>query len=318
MFSLARVSHYLISDVQSVHSRPFVPGVLPPFTLSGDHSQLHITFQLPAAVMDTLPEALASGMGLKISPVLFNKGWWLYLWQGHLAILILCLLIWCLCCHLVKECEGCLLVCVCAYMWFTTNSGSSLIAGLQPMDRSTCNTFQLEQDVNEMSLVMLKSYYRSLRLALLFLEVILSLEVLPLASRQFHLNTTRLPDDEAQRTLVLEQILQPLNAMEILVQQIEGAIRETGGEGVGLLTLVSELLQRMGGVSIWMCNSGVHRSQAAASLAQVMMLVRSHGLVSWSLHPALSSLRAVGALQFIEKRNGAASEQKSCPYPPPW
>ena len=49
-------------------------GQLPPITLSGDHNQLHITFQLPAGVVEVLPEALASGMGLKIIPVLFNKG----------------------------------------------------------------------------------------------------------------------------------------------------------------------------------------------------------------------------------------------------
>ena len=106
--------------------------------------------------------------------------------------------------------------------------------------------------------------------------------------------------------------------MEVLVQQVEAVVRETDGEGVGLHPLVSELLQRMGGISIWVCNSGVHRAQVAATLAQVLTLVRSHGLAPWSVVPALSSLRAVGALQFIEKRNEAASLQKAFPQPPPW
>lgn len=127
-----------------------------------------------------------------------------------------------------------------------------------------------------------------------------------------------LPKDEFQRTLVLEQVSQPLHAMEVLVHQVEAVVRETDSEGVGLHTLVSELSQRMGGVSIWVCNSGVHRAQAAATLAQVLTLVRSRGLVSRSVVPALSSLRTVGALQFIEKRNEVASIQKAFPQPPPW
>ena len=126
------------------------------------------------------------------------------------------------------------------------------------------------------------------------------------------------PKDEFQRTVFLQQISQPLHAMEVLVQQVEAVVRETDDEGVGLHSLVSELSQRMGGISIWVCNSGVHRAQAVATLVQVLTLVRCHGLVSWSLAPALSCLRAIGALQFIEKRNEAATLLKAFPQPPPW
>ena len=201
-------------------------------------------------------------------------------------------------------------------MLYIVRSFVACQTGLQPTDT---DALKLERELNENSLMVLKGYYRSLRLGVLLLSRDFFHNVaFLLASRQFHLNQTMLPKDEFKRTLFLQQISQPLHAMEILVQQVETVVREAHDEGVGLHSLVSELSQRMGGISIWVCNSGVHRSQAVATLAQATTLVRSHGLVSWSLVPAVSCLRAVGALQFIEKRNEAATLPKAFPQPLPW
>lgn len=47
---------------------------LPEVTLSGCRSALHLTFALPHHLYKSLPTTLLSSRGVKVHPVLFNKG----------------------------------------------------------------------------------------------------------------------------------------------------------------------------------------------------------------------------------------------------
>ena len=107
----------------------------------------------------------------------------------------------------------------------------------------------MEQSLNNDSLLRLKNYYRSLR--------------------AFRLDKSHLPQDSDAKLLAIHQISQPLNAMDILMRQIEVAIREPARPGVGLLTLTAELATRMGALRINMCESGVVRCSMSTTLEQV-------------------------------------------------
>ena len=106
--------------------------------------------------------------------------------------------------------------------------------------------------------------------------------------------------------------------MDVLVQQLEVAIREPNDHerGVGLLSLLSELTQRMGGLKVLTCDSGVYRCQAALTLEEVLLMVRCHGLPPRCLRSALTTLRR-DFLPLLEKKNTAECS-KAFPEQPPW
>ena len=137
-----------------------------------------------------------------------------------------------------------------------------------------------------------------------------------LCCRHFHLSRTTHPEDATERTLAMEQISQPLVALDVLVRQLEVAIREPSEQGVGLLSLLSELIQRMGGVRVLTCESGVYRCQAVLTLEQVVVMIRCHGLPPRFLRAALSMLRN-DFLPLLEKKN-STDKSKAFPQPPPW
>ncbi len=156
--------------------------------------------------------------------------------------------------------------------------------------------YMWEKELNDSSLMALKDYYRSLR--------------------AFNFDRSLLPDDNDARKQVLSAISQPLNAMDILVGQLEVAVRSPMRSGVGLLAIAAELLERMGAVRINLCDSGVFRSGMATSLEQVITLARSHGLPARSLRTALNALRQTGSFNYIARKN-KADISVSLPTQPP-
>ena len=120
-----------------------------------------------------------------------------------------------------------------------------------------------------------------------------------------------------ERTVVLGEISRPLNALEVLMRQIEGTIRDPVAPGTGLLPLMTEMCQRLGALHIYMCDTGVYRCQAAVSLEQVMLLGRCHKLHPRAIRSALSTLRKAGALPYLEKKN-TVQRSKAFPVKPPW
>ena len=53
---------------------PSLSAELPPISLDGDRSELHVTFHLHSAHYAKLPPSLQSTQTVKLQPVLFNKG----------------------------------------------------------------------------------------------------------------------------------------------------------------------------------------------------------------------------------------------------
>ncbi len=115
-----------------------------------------------------------------------------------------------------------------------------------------------------------------------------------------------LPEDTVERTVALQDIARPLRVLDDLISQLEGNVHQPIKQGTQTQVILSELCQRIGCVSVLVCDSGVHRSQSCASLEQTLFLSRCHGLQSRNFRSALSTLRKTGSLPYIEGKNTSA------------
>ena len=188
------------------------------------------------------------------------------------------------------------------------------LSGLAEMNEVS-DAYQYEQDLNDAAFIHLRDYYRALRCCVC-VRVCVCVCACLFLYRHYHLNRATLPEDATERSLVLEQISQPLVAMDVLVRQMEAAIREPNERSVGLLSILAELTQRMGCIRVLTCDSGVYRCQAALSLEEVLLLIRCHGLPPRCLKSALSALRR-DFLPLLEKKN-TVDISKSFADAPPW
>ena len=153
-----------------------------------------------------------------------------------------------------------------------------------------------EKTVNMESFKKLKDYYQALR--------------------RFRLDKSNLPEESDAKCLAIHKISRPLNAMDLLMRQVEVAVKEPTRPGVGLLTIAAELATRMGALRVNICDSGVFRSSLATSLEQVMILGRCHGLPFRSFRSTLNTMRRKGSLISLTRKNNAdmgASLPKSLP-----
>ena len=136
------------------------------------------------------------------------------------------------------------------------------------------------------------------------------------ALRAFRLDKSSLPSDSDAKLVAIHQISQPLNAMDVLMRQLEVAVREPMRPGVGLLIIGAELATRMGAVRINLCDSGVFRSGMTTSLEQVMVLGRCHRLAFKNFRSTLNRIRKQGSFSYIVRKNNA-DINKSLPKQPP-
>jgi len=159
-----------------------------------------------------------------------------------------------------------------------------------------CIEWGVERSVNSGSFKGLKDYYQGLR--------------------GLRLDKSNLPSDSQAKLLAIHTISEPLNAMDILVRQVEVAVREPTRPGAGLLHLTAELGTRMGAIRLNLCDSGVFRSCLATSLEQVSILTRCHGLPFKSFRTTLNKIRRKGSFPLIARKNNA-DISKSLPTQPP-
>ncbi len=134
--------------------------------------------------------------------------------------------------------------------------------------------------------------------------------------RGFRLDKSNLPSDSDEKTVAINKILIPLNAMNTLFLQLQNAVQEPTRPGVGLITLASELSRRMGAVQINVCDSGVFRSSLTCTLEQVMVLSRCHSLPFKNFRSALNCIRRHGQHSELRRKN-QADVTKCLPREPP-
>lgn len=163
---------------------------------------------------------------------------------------------------------------------------------------SSCPEYDLtvlQRSINEKSLQVLKEYYRQMRM--------------------YRLNKDHLPHDPVEQQAAIHQISQPLNSLDILMNQVEHMLDHIYTDGVGILSLTSEAAVRMGGVRITSCDSGVYRSLMSLTLEEAALLVRCHGLPMKGFRTVLNTLRE-GTLSLLEKKNNV-NIKVSFPTVPP-
>ena len=68
------LTHSLTRSLTHSLTRSLAAGELPEVTVSGSRSELLLTFALPPHLYHDLPLTLRSSRGVKVHPVLFNKG----------------------------------------------------------------------------------------------------------------------------------------------------------------------------------------------------------------------------------------------------
>ena len=147
------------------------------------------------------------------------------------------------------------------------------------------SAFPRERSLNIRGLKSLETYYKKIR--------------------AFRLDKSNLPSDSDAKTITINKISVPLNAMSFLLLQLKNAVQEPTRPGVGLLTLAAEMTTHMGALKLNMCNSGVYRSGMTTSLQHVMVLGRCHALPFKSFRSALNIMRTQGFCEELKGKNRA-------------
>ncbi|KAM8966775.1 phosphatidylinositol 3,4,5-trisphosphate-dependent Rac exchanger 2 protein [Pelodytes ibericus] len=123
--------------------------------------------------------------------------------------------------------------------------------------------------------------------------------------RAFYLDKSNLPPNTTSKAAFIDKLMRPLNALDELYRLLDSFIHSKrtaacaytacGASGVGLLSVASELCNRLGACHVIMCNSGVHRCTLSVTLEQALILARSHGLPPRYIMQATDVMRKQGA-----------------------
>uniref|UniRef100_A0A8C5MVL4 Phosphatidylinositol-3,4,5-trisphosphate dependent Rac exchange factor 2 n=1 Tax=Leptobrachium leishanense TaxID=445787 RepID=A0A8C5MVL4_9ANUR len=123
--------------------------------------------------------------------------------------------------------------------------------------------------------------------------------------RAFYLDKSNLPPNITNKAAFIDKLMRPLNALDELYRLLDSFIHSKrtaacaytacGASGVGLLSVASELCNRLGACHVIMCNSGVHRCTLSVTLEQALILARSHGLPPRYIMQATDVMRKQGA-----------------------
>ncbi|XP_045416573.1 phosphatidylinositol 3,4,5-trisphosphate-dependent Rac exchanger 2 protein isoform X1 [Lemur catta] len=123
--------------------------------------------------------------------------------------------------------------------------------------------------------------------------------------RAFYLDKSNSPPNSTSKAAYVDKLMRPLNALDELYRLVASFIRSKrtaacantacSASGVGLLSVSSELCNRLGACHIIMCSSGVHRCTLSVTLEQAIILARSHGLPPRYIMQATDVMRKQGA-----------------------
>ncbi|CAH2285357.1 phosphatidylinositol 3,4,5-trisphosphate-dependent Rac exchanger 2 -like [Pelobates cultripes] len=123
--------------------------------------------------------------------------------------------------------------------------------------------------------------------------------------KAFYLDKSNLPPNTTNKAAFIDKLMRPLNALDELYRLLDLFIHSKrtaacvytacGASGVGLLSVASELCNRLGACHVIMCNSGVHRCTLGVTLEQALILARSHGLPPRYIMQATDVMRKQGA-----------------------
>ncbi|KAK1172759.1 phosphatidylinositol 3,4,5-trisphosphate-dependent Rac exchanger 2 protein-like [Acipenser oxyrinchus oxyrinchus] len=182
--------------------------------------------------------------------------------------------------------------------------------------RDNVSVEEFQAQINATSLEKVKQYYQKLR--------------------AFYLDKSNLSPSSTPKAALIDKLMRPLNALDELYRLIESFLSSKrtaacqytacGASGVGLLSVASELCNRLGACHIMMCNSGVHRCTLSVTLEQAILLARSHGLPPRCIMQATDVMRKQGArVQNSAKNLGVRDRTpqsvprlyKLCQPPPP-
>ncbi|XP_004679873.1 PREDICTED: phosphatidylinositol 3,4,5-trisphosphate-dependent Rac exchanger 2 protein [Condylura cristata] len=154
--------------------------------------------------------------------------------------------------------------------------------------------------------------------------------------RAFYLDKSNSPPNSTSKAAYVDKLMRPLNALDELYRLVTAFVKSKrtavcantacSASGVGLLSVSSELCNRLGACHIIMCNSGVHRCTLSVTLEQAIILARSHGLPPRYIMQATDVMRKQGArVQNTAKNLGVRDRTpqsaprlyKLCEPPPP-
>nr|XP_035920525.1 phosphatidylinositol 3,4,5-trisphosphate-dependent Rac exchanger 2 protein isoform X3 [Halichoerus grypus] len=204
--------------------------------------------------------------------------------------------------------------------YFKPSEEEPLVATLESMEgyyyRDNVSVEEFQAQINAASLEKVKQYNQKLR--------------------AFYLDKSNSPPNSTSKAAYVDKLLRPLNALDELYRLVASFIRSKrtaacantacSASGVGLLSVSSELCNRLGACHIIMCNSGVHRCTLSVTLEQAIILARSHGLPPRYIMQATDVMRKQGArVQNTAKNLGirdrtpqsAPRLYKLCEPPPP-
>ncbi|XP_030213789.1 phosphatidylinositol 3,4,5-trisphosphate-dependent Rac exchanger 1 protein isoform X3 [Gadus morhua] len=184
------------------------------------------------------------------------------------------------------------------------------------LERPECSSQQdfvameeFQQRTNAVSLERVKAYYRKLRA--FYLEK---------SNLQTDSNTTAMKIDQILGLEVrdhqpsISKLLRPLNALDDLCRLMQSYVNvrpSAGGHpsGVSVLSVSSELCNRLGACHVTMCATGMQRCTLSVTLEQAMILARNHGLIPRCIMQTMDIMRKQGTRVELFAKNLKVMDQ---------
>ncbi|XP_056444393.1 phosphatidylinositol 3,4,5-trisphosphate-dependent Rac exchanger 1 protein [Gadus chalcogrammus] len=153
---------------------------------------------------------------------------------------------------------------------------------------------EFQQRTNAVSLERVKAYYRKLR--------------------AFYLEKSNLQTDSNTTAMKIDQLLRPLNTLDDLCRLMQSYVNvrpSAGGHpsGVSVLSVSSELCNRLGACHVTMCATGMQRCTLSVTLEQAMILARNHGLIPRCIMQTMDIMRKQGTRVELFAKNLKVMDQ---------